>query len=540
MPVALRVEPLEDRSTPAAGSVLVTLTNPALVLPKLAEAGTAENLGFGIFEVAPAPGYTPEQLAAAYAATPDVTAARPDAILASDQFSTDPQAATQWALNAINAPTAWDTTTGTGRTIVAIIDSGIDYTHPDLQSNLWVNPKEVGGNGIDDDGNGFTDDLFGADFLNNDGDPLDDNGHGTHIAGIIAAAGNNAIGTTGVLWKSRIMGLKFSPADGTGGFTSNAIRALNYAVQNGARIVNTSWGSTTADPAVLTAVERAKLQGVIVVASAGNGSTNNDTTPFFPASYSTQTDNLVAVAATDERNRPAPFSNTGASAVSIFAPGTNILSTKPDGGTTTLSGTSMAAPFVSGALALVWDQNPNWTYREVIDRVLDTAERLPELKGKSKSGLLDLAAALGTNTTSTAPPIATPAPTTTVRAGNVPLSLPDLGTATHWFTIAPGTTLGVLSLSLTIDHPRPADLVVSLTSPNGQTVTLSDRSTFASTTTWSSTDANTPLSAFNNSDAGGRWTLKLTDRVRGQAGRVLAASLSIAEFRPETSLLLGL
>jgi subtilisin family serine protease len=215
-----------------------------------------------------------------------------------------------------------------------VIDSGVDFTHPDLLPNLWRNPGEVPGNGRDDDGNGFVDDLYGADFVNNDGTPEDDLGHGTHVAGIIGAAGNNGQGVTGVAWTTRVMALKFM-GGAAGGFTSDAVRALDYAVANGARVVNASWGGPQAgaDPTLSAAVGRARAAGVVIVAAAGNNAANTDAALFYPAGYTVQFDNVVSVAATDGADNLAAFSNYGPRSVTIAAPGLDVNSTLPAAGT---------------------------------------------------------------------------------------------------------------------------------------------------------------------------------------------------------------
>ena len=206
----------------------------------------------------------------------------------------------------IDAPEAWDATVGSGNTIVAVIDTGVDYTHPDLQANMWVNADEIPGDGLDNDGNGFVDDIHGYDFANHDADPLDDNNHGTHVAGTIAAVGDNGIGVTGINWHAQIMALKFLNAQGSGD-TDDAIEALNYAVANGARISNNSWGfSGGFSQSLYDAIEAARDADHVFVAAAGNGNflgigINNDATPFYPASYDLE--NIVSVAAVDRQRR---------------------------------------------------------------------------------------------------------------------------------------------------------------------------------------------------------------------------------------------
>ncbi len=279
-----------------------------------------------------------------------------------------------------------------------MIDTGIDYTHPDLAANIWTNTAEIQGNGKDDDGNGFVDDVHGYDFANNDGDPMDDNGHGTHVAGTIGAVGNNGIGVAGIDWNVKLMALKFLDATGSG-LISNAIRALDYAVMMGAQVSNNSYGGGGYDPAFADAIHNAQSNGHILVAAAGNDGLNNDTTPSYPSNYNF--DNVVSVAATDHNDQLASFSNYGASTVDLAAPGVDILSTYKGGGYAYMSGTSMATPHVTGAVALIRDQHPDWSYTQVIQQLLSTTDPLSSLQGKTiTGGRLDLGRALALPTDS--------------------------------------------------------------------------------------------------------------------------------------------
>jgi subtilisin family serine protease len=224
---------------------------------------------------------------------------------------------------------------------------------------------------------------------------MDGNGHGTNVAGILGATGNNGTGTTGVAWNVQIMPVEFMGADGSGS-VSNFIQALNYAVQHGAKITNNSWEGAPYSAALYGAFQNAQQHGVICVAAAGNEGSNDDWNPDYPASLSTNLNNVVTVAATDNRNQLASFSNFGTRSVDLAAPGVNILSTLPYNNYGAMSGTSMAAPEVAGAMALVWSLHPTWSYTQVINQVLNTTQKLPSLQGKVKTGgLLDLAAAVG-------------------------------------------------------------------------------------------------------------------------------------------------
>lgn len=294
----------------------------------------------------------------------------------------------------INAAPAWDTTHDAPDTIVAVIDSGIYFDHSDLAANLWSNPGEIAGNGVDDDSNGVIDDTHGFNAFAGNGNPDDDNGHGTHCAGIIAADGHNASGVTGVAWSARLMSLKFLSAEGAG-VTSDAIECIDYAVDHGAKILNLSWGGSSYSASLLAALERARTAGAIVIAAAGNDARNNDNTPIYPAGYAL--DNILAVAATDRRDTLAWFSNYGPAHVHLAAPGAEILSTWIGGtsATKTLSGTSMAAPHVSGAAALLAARFPSDTYRQRINRILGGAETIVGLP-VARSARLNLLGALTT------------------------------------------------------------------------------------------------------------------------------------------------
>lgn len=223
---------------------------------------------------------------------------------------------------------AWGINTDCSAITVAVIDTGVDYNHPDLAANIWSNAGEIAGNAIDDDANGFVDDIRGWDFVQGDNDPMDFAHHGTHVAGTIGASGNNGIGGTGVCWKSTIMPLRVLGSAGSG-TTADIIAAIDYATVNGAKVINMSLGGAGGFTGDLTdqAIARANAAGVLVVIAAGNNGTNNDTTPFYPAAYTQP--NIIAVAATTQSDALASFSNFGVTSVDIGAPGTSILSTVP-------------------------------------------------------------------------------------------------------------------------------------------------------------------------------------------------------------------
>ena len=315
---------------------------------------------------------------------------QPNAKITTNAIPNDPSFPKLYALNNsgqtggkfdadIDASEAWDYTTGTGQTVVAVIDTGVDYNHDDLRANIWVNSGEIAGNGLDDDGNGYIDDLHGYDFANNDSNPMDDNGHGTHVSGTIGAVGDNGLGVVGVNWHTKIMALKFLDESGSG-YLSNAIRALDYAVANGARLSNNSWGGGGYEATLGMAIARASSVGHIFVAAAGNSASNNDVTASYPASYAY--DNVVAVAATDQNDNLASFSNYGASTVDIAAPGVSIYSTLPGNSYGSYSGTSMATPQVAGALSLYLDANPSATASQAITALYQSADAILSLSNR--------------------------------------------------------------------------------------------------------------------------------------------------------------
>lgn len=279
----------------------------------------------------------------------------------------------------IRATSAWDVFTGDPNLKIGVIDTGVDYNHPDLADNIWTNPGEIPGNNIDDDGNGYRDDVHGYDFVNNDGDPFDDNGHGTHCAGTIAGRGNNSIGVAGVAWSGRIIGIKFLSAGGSGS-TAGAISSVQYAIAVGARLTSNSWGGGGFSQALLDAIVAAGNAGQLFVAAAGNSSANNDLTPHYPSSYNTPF--VIAVAATDHNDNLASFSSYGATSVDIAAPGVSILSCQPGGGYRLLSGTSMATPHVAGAVALAMGRFPLASPLQIKQLILTAADVRPQLANR--------------------------------------------------------------------------------------------------------------------------------------------------------------
>jgi subtilisin family serine protease len=286
----------------------------------------------------------------------------------------------------IGALLAWGKTQGSDKVVVAVLDSGVDYTHQDLVANMWSRPDAVPE--YTDDELGRIDDIHGFDADADAGDPMDDNGHGTHCAGVIGAEGDNGIGIAGINWNVSIMPLKFL---GRGGFgsTANAIKAINYAIdrkQHGVnvRVINASWGSTSYSRALEDAIRAAGEQGILFVAAAGNSSTDNDKRAHYPSNYDLP--NVISVAALDRTDSMASFSNYGVKTVHIAAPGREIVSTWLGNAFREASGTSMAAPHVAGVAALVLAQEPNMSMAKLRERLLSTVDKLPALEGKTATG----------------------------------------------------------------------------------------------------------------------------------------------------------
>lgn len=341
-----------------------------------------------------------------YMADPNVEYAEPNYIRRSaTTISNDLYLGQQWALRNtgsfaggtsgadMKAADAWDISKTTD-TIIAVVDTGIDYNHVDLVGNVYASPTESL-NSIDDDGNGKIDDWRGWNFVSNTNDPMDDNGHGTHVSGIIGATGNNGIGVSGVLWRVKILPLKILDSRGEG-TVANSIAAFQYAVSRGARVINASYSGSEYSAAEYAAIAAANTSGALVIAAASNGGNdglgdNNDHTPEYPASYSLS--NIISVTATDQNDRRATFSNFGPASVHVAAPGVYILSTIPQGtsfglctgspypGYDFCAGTSMATPHVSAMAGLLYSYYTNFSHVQIRATILRYVDVLPTLQG---------------------------------------------------------------------------------------------------------------------------------------------------------------
>ena len=313
------------------------------------------------------------------------------------RFPKDPLFGEQWALaNSgqrggkegadISATNAWAITTGTEEVVVAVLDSGVDYTHEDLAPNMWMRPKSMAP--YRDDDLGIIDDAHGFNAVENASDPMDENGHGTHCAGIIGAEGENNLGIAGVNWKVRIMPLKFMNKGGYG-TTKDAIEAINYVIERkkagvNVRIISASWGGTQRSRALEAVIRKAYENDILFVAAAGNASTNNDRNPHYPSSYPVP--NVISVAALDRNDQLAAFSNYGVKSVVIAAPGVDILSTWLGNAYEEKSGTSMATPVVSGVAALILAEHPRMSVDDLRKKLLASTDPIVALKGKTATG----------------------------------------------------------------------------------------------------------------------------------------------------------
>ena len=336
-------------------------------------------------------------------------------IIETTRSPNDTQYSSLWGMPIISAPAAWDITTGSSNVVVAVIDTGIDYTHPDLADNIATNSGEIAGNGVDDDSNGFIDDYYGYDFINGDSNPIDDHFHGTHCAGTIGAKGDNARGVAGVAWTVKLLPVKVLDSYGSG--TLAAVAAgMNYAVKRGVKIMSMSLGTSSYSSTLENAIIAAKNSGVLVVAAAGNDARDSDVSPHYP-SASTQA-NVLSIAASNSSDTLAYFSNWGATSVDLAAPGQSILSTYLGGQYAYASGTSMATPHVAGMAAMLLAVNPSLSYTQIKDILITSVDPIPSFAGKMVSGgranlYKAVVKAQQGATTPTPAPTSTPMPTAT-------------------------------------------------------------------------------------------------------------------------------
>jgi len=346
-----------------------------------------------------------EEAVSLYKADRDVEYAEPNYIRRALFTPNDPHWNELWGLHNtgqtggtedadIDAPEAWNTQTDCSGIVIAVLDTGADLDHEDLKESIWRNPGEdwanesPGRNGLDDDGNKRIDDYYGWDFVNDDNDPDDDNNteeeyHGTHVTGIIAARGNNGVGITGVCWSASIMQLKILDSAGEG-TVAHELAAIGYALDNGAHIINLSLGGSGYSMGEYEAIKLAGDAGVLFVAAAGNDGTDNDESPVYPASY--DLDNIISVTAADHHDELPSWANYGPVSVDVAAPGTEIYSAKAGNSYQYISGSSMAAPHVTGLAALIWAHHAEFTYDQVKRTILTRADPTLSLEGKMLTG----------------------------------------------------------------------------------------------------------------------------------------------------------
>ena len=339
-------------------------------------------------------GLTIEKALAHYKNMAEVESAQPNYYYHLLATPNDPQFSSLYGLQKISAPAAWNLTTGSAETIVAVIDTGVKYNHEDLAANMWKNPGEINGNGADDDGNGYVDDYYGYDFFYNDSDPMDENGHGTHTAGTIGAVGNNNLGVAGINWNVRMMAIKIYSPSGTDTTSAMLINAYNYVRMMKARgvnirVTNNSYGGCNEacgyDQATKDAIDALGNAGILNVFAAGNDNANNDNTPFYPASYTSPS--ILSVASSTSTDERSGFSNYGNISIDLAAPGSGILSTHTNAsGYISLSGTSMAAPHAAGAAALLYSHNPGLSVESLKATLMNTVDTLPQWNGVVKTG----------------------------------------------------------------------------------------------------------------------------------------------------------
>jgi subtilisin family serine protease len=300
------------------------------------------------------------------------------------QWVSDPQAGDQWAHSLIGVESYWQTEgPGDAQIVVAIIDTGIDADHEDIRERVFRNAQEIPDNRIDDDHNGFIDDFIGWNSQEQSGLTADPYGHGTHVAGIVGAEPGNGVGVHGLNWNVRLLPVRFIGSNG-GGSTESAVRAIDYAVSQGARIINASWGGSKESLILKAAIEQLEKRNVLFVAAAGNESRDNDLEPTYPASFDLP--NIISVGSIGFHGKVSDFSNWGLVSVDILAPGESILSTIMGQKYGFMQGTSMASPHVAGAAALLLASHPDWTYRQIKEELLRRCEPLPEAKGQVVCG----------------------------------------------------------------------------------------------------------------------------------------------------------
>jgi len=473
MSVTVRSQSATNPADAAAvpGEILVRFAasvSPVDVTDRLAQFGAEPirklNLVEGLYQVQLPDGMSVAAARANLAQTAGVVYVEPNYVLHSTLTPNDPSFGSLWALHNtgqlggtpdadIDAPDAWNLTTGSNSVVVAVIDTGVDYNHPDLSANAFRNEPDCNTNGIDDDGNGYVDDCFGIDTFNHDSNPMDDNRHGTHVAGTIGATGNNAVGVVGVNWNVRIIACKFLDANGSGP-TSNAIECLDYVramKDRGVNIVatNNSWGGDAFSQALYDAIDVQRQRGILFVAAAGNAASDNDAAANYPSNFDLP--NVISVASTTRTDGRSSFSNYGRHTVHLGAPGSEILSTIPNGGYAELSGTSMATPHVTGVAALLKAQDSSRDWRTIRNLILAGGDVNPNLTATVTGRRLD---AFGSMTCSSS----------IVQSRVQP--------STNYVAASPGEAMTLRALNINCANPNGNVTVIAR--PGNQVLTLID------------------------------------------------------------------
>lgn len=471
-----------DASLPAhrSGELIIKFRSPkssGKIIAGLNARALPHALPYGLQKISLPAGKSVTEALTELNSNPDVLYAEPNYIARKSQLPNDTKFGEQWGLTAISAPQAWDITTGSSSIIVATLDTGIDYHHPDLINNLWANSAEIGNNGLDDDNDGIVDDVYGIVIKGGvvGGNPMDDDTadtHGTHVAGIIGAAGNNAAGVSGVNWHVKLMAVKFLHGPLGEGDLADAVTGMAYAIGHGAKVINCSFEVAGNSKALADAIAEADKQGVLIVSAAGNSGNNIDHSIVVPASI--RSANNIAVAATTQNDTLPSWSNYGQRSVDLAAPGgmntgdpSGILSTVtlPDKNTKqliryrTTAGTSMAAPFVSGTAALVWGAFPDLTHRQVRARIMNGVDRLSGLTTSTITG--GRLNALGALTAADLPAIFSVTPAAPARGETITVSGANFGNTTGSFM------LGDLALPVTSRSDTEIIAVVPATAVGG-------------------------------------------------------------------------
>ena|GEM_PF-2732700 len=435
----------------------------------------------------------------------------------------------------MNAELGWDVTTDATGLVVAIIDSGIHVNHEDLRANLWVNGDEIPGDGIDNDRNGYIDDVNGMNAEDGNGSIDDTGGHGTNVAGCVAALGNNGLGVVGVAWRAKLMICKFGDFDNDIP-SENILACMDYAIKNGANIINCSFGGTTRTAAEFAKIKEARDAGILVIVSAGNSGRffdngNSDRRPLYPANYAL--DNIVSVGSINRTGAVSDFSNYG-TCVSISAPGEEIVTTANSDVEglkyEQTDGTSFAAPYVAGVAALVKSKFPGEGYLKDIERLLTRARELNTISptGNATRSIPNISSAVRGSLSGTNPAV--------IFNGTqgIPLFIPDatagvIGTASAPITISTTGVIQSLRLSLVVSHTYPSDLYMELTSPSGKKFTFTANNNNAGPGLPFEFD-RFPIPYFTGEDAAGVWTLTMNDFVGGDFGSVTRWSLEVATY----------